>query len=73
MMKRPKMITKIHAVSDTAATAFAEFEGHLDTYGKLRLGDSMTLEFTVPNPGVSRSNISLQAEVHTSRRPAGGR
>jgi hypothetical protein len=40
----------------------AEFEGHLDTYGKLRDGDSMTLEFTVPNPGVSRSNISLQAD-----------
>jgi hypothetical protein len=30
----------------------AEFRAHLDTYGRLREGDSMMLEFSARTPGV---------------------
>ena len=39
----------------------AEFEGHLATYQGLRDGDSMTLAFSAPRPGVSRSNGTRDA------------
>jgi hypothetical protein len=38
----------------------AEFNGHLATYRDLREGDSMTLAFSVPSPGVSSSSPSLE-------------
>jgi len=38
----------------------AEFKTHLDTYGRLRDGDSMTLEFIVRRPAVASSNPSLE-------------
>jgi hypothetical protein len=48
--------------ADTRDAMMVEFKGLIDKCVGLMDGDSMTLLFDVPGAGVSRSNISLQAD-----------
>ncbi len=45
----------------------AEFNGHLATFGRLREGDSMTLDFSVPDPRLSTARPDRAASLPVVR------